>query len=62
MYCTTTVLQTKNVNYFLSSTVSTFEKWQRTFDQEYQSSTWVKCDRDKPYRSSVVFQLQGVQK
>ena len=34
-------------------TVSTFEKWQRNFDQEHQTLTWLKCDRDKQDKNLV---------
>ena len=34
-------------------TVATFEKWQRNFDQEHSTLTWLKCERDKRDRNLV---------
>jgi len=33
--------------------VSTFEKWQREFEREYQSLLWLRCDKDDVNRSLV---------
>ena len=33
--------------------VSTFEKWQREFEREYQSLLWLRCDKDEVNRSLV---------
>jgi len=33
--------------------VSTFEKWQREFEREYQSLLWLWCDKDEANRSLV---------
>ena len=33
--------------------VSTFEKWQRNYDQEHETLTWLKCDTDKQDRGLV---------
>ena len=34
-------------------TYSTFEKWQRQFNIEYQSLSWLRCDKDKNDKSVV---------
>ena len=34
-------------------TVATFEKWQRNFDQDHATLTWLKCDKDKRDRGLV---------
>ena len=33
--------------------VSTFEKWQREYDREYQSLLWLRCNKDGTNRSVV---------
>ena len=33
--------------------VTTFEKWQRNFDREHQTLTWLRCDKDKSNRGQV---------
>ena len=33
--------------------ISTFEKWQRNYDREYQTLTWLKCNRDERCRDLV---------
>ena len=33
--------------------VLTFEKWQRNYDREHQTLTWLKCERDKGDRGLV---------
>ena len=33
--------------------VSTFEKWQRNFDRDHQTLTWLNCDKDKRDRGLV---------
>ena len=43
--------------------VTTFEKWQRNFNSECETLTWLRCDtkkEDGPCCSSVVFSLQRV--
>ncbi|KAL5506170.1 hypothetical protein EMCRGX_G007757 [Ephydatia muelleri] len=34
-------------------TVSTFEKWQREYDRDHQTLTWLKCEKDRENRSLV---------
>ncbi len=34
-------------------TVSTFEKWQRNYDREHQTLSWLRCDTDKEDKSGV---------
>ena len=34
-------------------TLATFEKWQRNFDQDYSTLTWLKCEREKCDRHFV---------
>ena len=35
--------------------VSTFKRWQRSFDSEYQTLTWLKCDKENQNRVSVLW-------
>ena len=35
--------------------VSTFEKWQRNYDQEHQTLTWLRRDKDKRDKGLVAF-------
>ena len=37
----------------LQVSISTFEKWQRNYDREHQTLTWLKCDRDERCRDRV---------
>ena len=35
-------------------TIATFEKWQRLYEQEHQTLTWLRCKRDRNDSTVVV--------
>ena len=40
--------------------LSTFEKWQKQFDREYQTSLWLRCTKDPTDKASVSTLFCGI--